>query len=227
MSAVIIKALKVLKTVASYVFTLEEETRNNIITAVVAFTIMFMLLPALFVTYLAKHPIDTVTRLLSYTAGRVIQGISSIFNNDNDIVIVIDPSNIAPMGEDKLNDLLEEGKKHLGLRYVYGGDSPARGFDCSSYVCYVYTQSGVKNMPRTSAQAIFDNYTVRISSNEAKAGDLIFFHSTYYASSTITHVGIYLGDNYMLHCGGSDVNFTRTNSNYWTNHFYAFGRIID
>lgn len=119
--------------------------------------------------------------------------------------------------------LINEAEKYLGYPYVFGGSSPSTSFDCSGFVCWVYTHSGVYNLPRTTAQGIYNQCT-RVSASEAKPGDLIFFKGTYNAGETVTHVGIYVGNNRMLHCG-NPIQYTSTDTNYWRNHFYAYGRL--
>lgn len=116
------------------------------------------------------------------------------------------------------------GESLLGTPYVLGGNTPGVAMDCSSFVCYVYTKAG-KNMPRTTAQGIYDQYCTPISPSEAKAGDLIFFQNTYNCSETITHVGIYCGNGVMLEEGGSHVQYVNCSSSYWQSHFYAYGRV--
>jgi hypothetical protein len=116
------------------------------------------------------------------------------------------------------------GESLLGTPYVLGGDSPGVAMDCSSFVCYVYTKAG-KNMPRTTAQGIYDQYCTPVTPSDAKAGDLIFFKNTYNCGETITHVGIYCGNGVMLEEGGTHVQYANCSSGYWQSHFYAYGRV--
>lgn len=125
--------------------------------------------------------------------------------------------------EDWVKALLEEAKKHLGKRYVFGSNGP-NTFDCSSFVTWAFTHSGVKNMPRTTAQGIY-NSTERISKDELRPGDIVFFTGTYDAGRPVTHVGIYVGDGTMIHAG-DPVQYANLNSNYWKNHYYGAGRVI-
>lgn len=120
--------------------------------------------------------------------------------------------------------LLAEGEKYLGYPYVWGGSSPETSFDCSGFVCWTYTHSGVYNLPRCTAQLIY-NQCEKISPSEARAGDLIFFQGTYNSYEPVTHVGIYAGDNRMLHCG-DPIKYASTQSPYWQSHFYAYGRLV-
>ena len=119
--------------------------------------------------------------------------------------------------------LMEEATKYIGWPYVWGGSSPSTSFDCSGFVCWVYTASGVHNLPRTTAQGIYNQCAI-ISPSEAKPGDIIFFTGTYDSPGPVSHVGIYVGDGMMLHCG-SPIQYANINSSYWQTHFYAFGRL--
>ena len=119
--------------------------------------------------------------------------------------------------------LIREAEKYLGFPYVWGGSSPATSFDCSGFVCYVYTHSGVHNLPRTTAQGIY-NQCAHIPKSEARPGDIIFFTGTYNSPGPVSHVGIYVGENRMIHCG-SPIQYARTDSPYWSGHYYAMGRL--
>lgn len=119
--------------------------------------------------------------------------------------------------------LINEAEKYLGYPYVFGGSSPSTSFDCSGFVCWVYTHSGVHNLPRTTAQGIYNQCT-RVSASEAKPGDLVIFQGTYNAGETVTHIGIYVGQNRMLHCG-SPIQYTSIDTSYWRSHFYSYGRL--
>ena len=119
--------------------------------------------------------------------------------------------------------LMNEATKYIGMPYVFGGSTPLTSFDCSGYICWVYTKSGVYNLPRTTAQGIFDQCTP-LPKSEARAGDLIFFHSTYASVGIVSHIGIYLGNDTMLHCG-SPIGYANTETAYWQKHLYAYGRL--
>ncbi|MDY6084174.1 MAG: C40 family peptidase [Dialister sp.] len=121
-----------------------------------------------------------------------------------------------------VQQLFNEAEKHIGKRYVFGASGPSN-FDCSGFVCWAYTKSGVANMPRTTAWGIYKNYCTPIAPSEAKAGDIIFFGGTYNSGSPISHVGIYAGNGMMLHAG-DPIQYTSINLNYWQSHFYSFGR---
>ncbi|HHX70825.1 MAG TPA: peptidoglycan DD-metalloendopeptidase family protein [Gallicola sp.] len=124
--------------------------------------------------------------------------------------------------DETVRQLFREAERHIGKRYVFGASGPSN-FDCSSFVCWSYRESGVYNLPRMTAQDIFNNCTP-ISRSEAKAGDIIFFTKTYNAGRPVSHVGIYAREGMMLHAG-DPIQYTSIDTNYWQNHFYAFGRL--
>ena len=115
--------------------------------------------------------------------------------------------------------LITEAEKYLGYPYVWGGSSPKTSFDCSGFVSYALTNSGVCNTGRLGAQGLY-NICTPVSS--PKPGDLVFFVGTY-DTPGVSHVGIYVGDNMMLHCG-DPINYANLNTSYWQSHFYAYGR---
>ena len=124
--------------------------------------------------------------------------------------------------EESVRRIVHEAEKHIGKRYVFGANGP-NNFDCSSFVCWTYTYSGIKNMPRTTAWGIYKDYCNPVPSNEAKAGDIIFFKGTYNSGSPISHVGIYVGNGYMIHAG-NPIQYTKIDTPYWREHFYGYGR---
>jgi murein DD-endopeptidase MepM/ murein hydrolase activator NlpD len=140
-------------------------------------------------------------------------------NGDGSIYGTTDPIG----GNGDVAALFDEAERYLGYPYVWGGSSPSTSFDCSGFVCYVVTHSGYYNLPRTTAQGIY-NQCQHISASEAKAGDIIFFTGTYNSGNPVTHVGIYAGNGQMIHCG-DPIKYTSINTPYWQNHFYAFGRL--
>ncbi len=124
--------------------------------------------------------------------------------------------------EESVKRIVHEAEKHIGKRYVFGANGP-NNFDCSSFVCWVYTHSGIKNMPRTTAWGIYKNYCNPVSPSEAKPGDIIFFKGTYNSGSPISHVGIYVGGGYMIHAG-DPIRYSKIDTPYWREHFYGYGR---
>lgn len=129
--------------------------------------------------------------------------------------------NPAYLDDSTFAALIEEAEKYLNYPYVWGGSSPATSFDCSGFVSYVLTNSGLVNTGRLGAQGLY-NICTPVSRGNAKPGDLIFFKGTY-DTPGVSHVGIYVGDNVMLHCG-DPIQYTSISSSYWQSHFYAFGR---
>lgn len=118
--------------------------------------------------------------------------------------------------------IMDEAFKYQGWRYVFGGASPTTSFDCSGITQWSYGVAGIK-LPRTAQQQYDATQHVPIS--QAKAGDLIFFHSTYNAGTYITHVGIYVGNNQMYHAG-DPIGYTNLTDPYWQQHLVGAGRII-
>ena len=115
--------------------------------------------------------------------------------------------------------ILKEAEKYLGFPYVWGGSSPSTSFDCSGFVSYVYNQCGW-DFGRLGAQGLY-NICSRTSS--PRPGDLVFFVGTY-DTAGVSHVGIYVGDGWMLHCG-DPISYANLNSSYWQSHLYAYGRL--
>ena len=117
--------------------------------------------------------------------------------------------------------LIAEAEKYIGYPYVWGGSNPNTSFDCSGFVSWVLTNSGLCNTGRLGAQGLY-NMSTPVSSSNARPGDLVFFVGTYDAPG-ISHVGIYVGGGVMLHCG-DPIQYANLNSAYWQTHFYAFAR---
>ena len=115
--------------------------------------------------------------------------------------------------------MLSEAEKSLGYPYVWGGSSPATSFDCSGFVSWVINHSGW-NVGRLGAQGLY-NICTRTSS--PRPGDLVFFKGTY-DTPGVSHVGIYVGDGMMIHCG-DPISYANLNTSYWQSHFYAYGRL--
>ena len=120
--------------------------------------------------------------------------------------------------------MIREAEKYLGYPYVWGGSSPSTSFDCSGFVSYVINHCGNGwSYGRQTADGLLNNCCTRVSKQDAKPGDLIFFQGTYDTAGA-SHVGIYVGNGMMIHCG-NPIQYTSINTNYWQNHFYTFGRI--
>ena len=117
--------------------------------------------------------------------------------------------------------MIKEAEKYLGYPYVWGGSSPSTSFDCSGYVCWVLNHSGW-SIGRTSAQGLYTLCTP-VSHSNARPGDLVFFKGTY-KTNGVSHVGIYVGENRMIHCG-NPISYTNINTQYWQSHFFTFGRL--
>ena len=125
--------------------------------------------------------------------------------------------------DEKFRKMITEAEKYLGYPYVWGGSSPSTSFDCSGFVCWVVNHCGNGwNVGRITANGLKNTCAV-IQRSEAKPGDLIFFQGTYNTTGA-SHVGIYVGDNMMIHCG-NPIQYASINSPYWQNHFYCFGRL--
>lgn len=119
--------------------------------------------------------------------------------------------------------MMEEAEKYLGFPYVWGGSSPATSFDCSGFVSYVINNCGVGwNVGRLGASGLLGICT-RVSSSNVRPGDLVFFEGTYDTTGA-SHVGIYVGNNMMIHCG-DPIQYADLSSSYWQQHFLAYGRL--
>ena len=120
-------------------------------------------------------------------------------------------------------NMIREAEKYLGYPYVWGGSSPSTSFDCSGFVSWVINNCGNGwSVGRQTANGL-KNLCDIIPPSEAKPGDLIFFQGTYNTSGA-SHVGIYVGNGMMIHCG-DPISYASIQSNYWQQHFYCFGRI--
>ena len=128
--------------------------------------------------------------------------------------------------DEKFRRMITEAEKYLGYPYVWGGSSPSTSFDCSGFVSWVINHSGNGwSVGRLGAKGLKGICDI-IPPDQARPGDLIFFHHTYDAPdpSDATHVGIYVGDGMMIHCG-NPISYASTESSYWQSHFLCFGRI--
>ena len=125
----------------------------------------------------------------------------------------------AYLADETFAAILEEAEKYIGYPYVWGGYKPSTSFDCSGYVSWVYNQCGW-DFGRLGAQGLY-NISTRV--RNPQPGDLVFFTGTY-DTPGVSHVGIYVGDGWMLHCG-DPIGYADLSASYWQSHFYAYGRL--
>ena len=188
-------------------------------------------------TTLTNATMDTVIRNMGLTADQMsrYELLLATYGNkkhlfDSDIYSVVDPGAYQDydvpaeyLTDTQFGNMLREAEKYLGYPYVWGGSSPDTSFDCSGFVSYVINNCGNGwNVGRQTANGLLSKCT-RVSATDAKPGDLIFFQGTYDVQGA-SHVGIYVGDGMMLHCG-NPIQYTSINTNYWNEHFYTFGRL--
>lgn len=186
---------------------------------------------------LTNHSIDYVARNMGLTAEQLSRYELLLTTYGNKRYLFEDDPYAAPQPGDyqdyqvpseyltdvEFGNMLHEAEKYLGYPYVWGGSSPSTSFDCSGYVSYVINHCGNGwNVGRQTANGLLNNCT-RVSTNNAKPGDLIFFQGTYNTSGA-SHVGIYVGDGMMIHCG-NPIQYASINTSYWQSHFYTFGRL--
>ena len=187
-------------------------------------------------TYTVAIPItdlETVYGNLSSVLGRTITAENKSNANRIYLLALYGPAAVpgegnglppgVSMGDGSFAALMAEATKYIGSPYVWGGSSPSTSFDCSGYVCWVYTHSGVYSLPRTTATGIYDQCSL-VPKAEMQPGDLLFFTRTYASPGPVSHVGIYVGGGQMLHAG-NPIGYADINSAYWTEHFYAVGRL--
>lgn len=139
--------------------------------------------------------------------------------------VAILPKGYKPGGNvsERRTSLLKEAQRYSGVPYVWGGTSP-RGFDCSGFVHYVYKQKGI-NIPRETVSLY--NGARKVSADQAKPGDIVFFHKTYNTSKPISHVGIYIGNGKMIHASSSrGVIIANINTSYWRSKLVGFGSYL-
>lgn len=125
------------------------------------------------------------------------------------------------LSDEKFAAMLKEAEKYLGYPYVWGGSSPSTSFDCSGFVCWVLNHSGW-SVGRTTAEGLRQMCT-KVSPANAKPGDLIFFEHTYNTEGA-SHIGIYVGNGMMIHCG-DPIQYASVNSAYFSSHFMMYGRL--
>lgn len=188
-------------------------------------------------TTLTNATMDTVIRNMGLTADQMsrYELLLATYGNkkhlfDSDIYSVVDPGAYQDydvpaeyLTDTQFGNMLREAERYLGYPYVWGGSSPETSFDCSGFVSYVINNCGNGwNVGRQTANGLLSKCT-RVSATDAKPGDLIFFQGTYDVQGA-SHVGIYVGDGMMLHCG-NPIQYTSINTTYWNEHFYTFGRL--
>ena len=186
---------------------------------------------------LTNKTMDTVIRGLGLTDDQMsrYELLLATYGNkrhlfEDDIYSIVDPGeyqdyDIPPevLTDTKFANMIREAEKYLGYPYVWGGSSPSTSFDCSGFVSYVINHCGNGwSVGRQTANGLLSCCT-RVSSDDAKPGDLIFFQGTYDVRGA-SHVGIYVGNGMMIHCG-NPIQYTNINSSYWQSHFYTFGRL--
>lgn len=129
---------------------------------------------------------------------------------------------ITQFDDETVQIIMNEALKYQGWKYVFGGASPTTSFDCSGLIQWCYGKAGI-TLPRTAQQQY--DVTQHIPLSEAKAGDLVFFHSTYNAGTYVTHVGIVVSQTQMYHAGSSGIGYVNLNDSYWQQHLIGAGRI--
>ncbi len=186
-------------------------------------------------TTLVNNTMDTVVRewgLDDDTLGRYEILLETYGNRkylfEDDIYAIVDPEDEYEVPPEALTDtrfanMLREAERYLGYPYVWGGSNPSTSFDCSGYVCWVINHCGNGwNVGRTTANGLRARCT-RVSVSDARPGDLIFFQGTYDTPGA-SHVGIYVGNGMMIHCG-NPIKYSSINTAYWRSHFMCYGRI--
>ncbi len=128
------------------------------------------------------------------------------------------------LADDNFLSLMVEAEKYIGYPYVYGGSKPSTGFDCSGFVCWVFRKSGVYDTGRVGAKGLY-SLCKDVSYEDARPGDLVFFEKTMGSDvQGITHVGIYVGNDMMIHAG-DPVGFADLKSEKWAKKLYGYGRL--
>lgn len=138
--------------------------------------------------------------------------------------ITVGGSNPVANAEGELKEILDEAYKHEGMAYVFGGNNPQQGFDCSSLMQWIFNTVGI-SIPRTAQEQY--NASQKIEKSQLKVGDLVFFSGTYNAGTPVTHVGIYIGNDMMYDANSGGVGETSLNNSYWNSHIYGYGRVAN
>lgn len=186
---------------------------------------------------LTNHSIDYVARNMGLTAEQLQRYNILLETFGNKKYLFEDDPYAAPqlgpyedyqvpseyLTDQEFGNMLREAEKYLGYPYVWGGSSPSTSFDCSGFVSYVINHCGNGwNVGRQTANGLLNNCAI-VSASDAMPGDLIFFQGTYNTSGA-SHVGIYVGDGMMIHCG-NPIQYASVNTSYWRSHFYTYGRL--
>ena len=129
---------------------------------------------------------------------------------------------VAHFDDETVQEIMNEALKYQGWKYQFGGSNPNTSFDCSGLTQWCFGKAGI-SLPRTAQQQY--DVTQHIPLSEAKAGDLVFFHSTYDAGTYVTHVGIFVSQTQMYHAGSSGIGYTNLSDSYWQQHLIGAGRI--
>ena len=178
-------------------------------------------------TFFKLYPTATAKELTYYVNEGVLKPVEKnggwrySYGNMFYVLLVSQYLTVAQFDDETVQAIMEEALKYEGWTYVYGGDSPSTSFDCSGLVQWCYGKAGIA-LPRTAQEQY--NVTQHIPLSEAKAGDLVFFHSTYNAGTYITHVGLYVGNDRMYHAG-NPIGYADLTGSYWQQHFAGAGRI--
>lgn len=146
------------------------------------------------------------------------------YGNPKETAVVKEASVTTQIDTSLSNSIISKAKSNIGIRYRSGGKSPKTGFDCSGFVGYVMTQSGVWSSHPGSCDGIASKCT-KVTMSEAQPGDIVFFKGTYKTSHTYSHVGIYLGNGQMIHASSSNgISIDKITSGYWSKHYSSIAR---
>ena len=143
------------------------------------------------------------------------------YGNQFYVELVLQYIGTSEFSDETVQIIINEALKYKGWKYVFGGDNPNTSFDCSGLTQWCFKKAGI-NLPRTAQQQY--DIMQHITLNQAKPGDLVFFHGTYNAGTYVTHVGMYVGNNKMYHAG-DPIGYADLTDSYWEKHLIGAGRI--